>query len=375
MDCRIGIELKRELDELFEKALMANVTPGAVVAVSIVRLQSERKNFVFNYGYTSIFTGRERVKETTFFDLASLTKPLVTVLCLLNLVQQRLIDSQSTLVELLPLVEVPEDKKEIRLWHLMSHCSGLPAYRPYFVEALGLKKSARKNYFLQSILAEQLEYKPGRRHIYSDLGYILLGEIIEQLTRKRLDVFFKETLVESLGLWDKLYFPSNRGIIEPLSCAVTEICPWTNTLLKGIVHDDNCRVLGGVAGHAGLFGTAGAVLDVCSKLCQIWQGGGTTDLFSTEILHSFLTKRDGSTWTCGFDTPSALSSSSGNLFSASSVGHLGFTGTSLWIDLERGISVVLLTNRVHPSRKNQNHKKLRPAVHNIIMRKLVAIDL
>lgn len=373
MDCTIVKELTRSLNDVFKKAINDKVTPGAVVAVCDLSQGSSEKIYVYSCGYTSNLSGKEKVASTTVFDLASLTKPLVTFLCLLNLVQHRVIDRESTLVELLPHFKIPEDKKNIRLWQLMSHCSGFPAHRPYFVDALALKKSVRKDYFIQSLLAEKLEYLPGSRHVYSDLGYILLGVVVEQLSQKSLDAYVQESVLKPLGLGDKLFFRSPTGKLNPLNYAVTEICPWTHTLLAGVVHDDNCRVMGGVAGHAGLFGTAGGVIDICNLLCEVWQGVRTTELFSRDTLRTFLTKVDGSSWTCGFDTPSTLTSSSGGLFSRSSVGHLGFTGTSMWIDLERGISVVLLTNRVHQSRKNENHKKLRPEVHDIIMGKLLNV--
>lgn len=371
MNSALKQTLKNELEVLLGTALSERVASGAAMAVSVMNSGSGRDSFSYSCGYTSRTGEKRRVTESTFFDLASLTKPLVTALCLLTLVQQKRIGLQSRLDDLLPLSTIPKDKLAIELWQLMSHCSGLPAHRPYFVKALTLKPTDRSEYFLQSILSEKLEYRTGSRHVYSDLGYILLGKVIEQLTGKGLNSYFEETILQVLELQGKLIYPGLKGPLGAANCVATEVCPWTRRLLCGIVHDDNCRVMGGVAGHAGLFGTAGGVMELCAFLGNVWQGRERTELFSTELLRRFLTRRDSSTWTCGFDTPSPLYSSSGSHFGPASIGHLGFTGTSFWIDLKRGISVVLLTNRVHPSRKNEKIKKLRPKVHDLIMEKLV----
>lgn len=357
------------LDEFFAGAVSEKITPGAAVGVSLFTEESSKEPFTYHYGNVGYRSNDLKIKEDTFFDLASLTKPLVTVLCLLKLVQKKIIYKDTTLAELLPLTEVPIDKKNIQLWQLMSHCSGLPAHRVYYREALAIPQSARKDFYIQSILAENLEYIPGQKHIYSDLGYILLGHVIEQQSGKGLDIFF-EDMVKPFGLHNILKYRP-LGYNEALAnCAFTEVCPWTHRMLCGVVHDDNCRVMGGVAGHAGLFGTVRGVIDLCTLICEVWQGRNIKNLFSPALLRSFLHKTDGSSWTCGFDTPSGCNSSSGKLFSPLSVGHLGFTGTSLWIDIEKGISVVLLTNRVHPTRKNEKLKKLRPEFHNIIMENL-----
>lgn len=371
MDSRNEKELHEALAELLGQSVHENVIPGAVVAVSRIHADKDPEKIIHVCGYTERSEKREPVTETTVFDLASLTKPLVVVISLLHLLQQRKITLDSTLVELLPLVGVPEDKKGIQLWQLLSHCSGLPAHRPYFVSALGIRKTERKAYFIRSILAEPLAYPPGKRHIYSDLGYILLGAAIEQLTSRSLDVFYSEYVLKPLGLTEMLSFIPVKKAFQSGTCAATEVCPWTNRLLAGIVHDDNCRVMGGVAGHAGLFGTAGGVLNVCTLLCGVWKGWTSTELFSRDLLRTFLTRRKGTTWTCGFDTPSTFHSSSGSRFSSSSVGHLGYTGTSLWLDLERGISVVLLTNRVHPVRSNDGIRLLRPRAYDVVMERLI----
>ena len=144
-------------------------------------------------------------------------------------------------------------------------------------------------------------------------------------------------------------------------------------MLSGVVHDENCRAVGGVAGHAGLFGTVEGVLELCNHLVRQLRGEETHPAYSNEKLRQLLTRHGESTWMYGFDTPSIKGSSSGMYFSDQSAGHLGFTGTSFWIDLARGISVVLLTNRVHPTRENYGIRKFRPLFHDIVMKALLKI--
>jgi CubicO group peptidase (beta-lactamase class C family) len=372
MNRKIKEKMKKELSELLDRAIIQKITPGAAVAVSRCEGETCVDKIIVCRGNTHYERGKRPVTEDTFYDLASLTKPLVTVVSLMTLLQRNQVSLKSSLTDLLtPASVLPDDKKKITLWQLMSHCSGLPAHRPYFADALAIKREKRKGFFLQSILAEDLQYRPATTHLYSDLGYIILGFVIEKVTGMDLDGYFEQMVSKPLCLEKVLKFGPLSACREHLNCAVTETDPWNHNWLCGVVHDDNCRTMGGVAAHAGLFGTAGGVLRLCDLLCETWQGRGRRDLFSPEVLHRVATQRQGSSWTCGFDTPSSCQSSSGRYFGPSSIGHLGFTGTSMWLDLSRGISVVLLTNRVHPSRKNEAIRRLRPELHDIIMENML----
>lgn len=362
--------LKDVIDQLLTAAVTDGVTPGAVAGVAVVSKKSERKSCICSSGFTTRERTRTEVTAKTVYDLASLTKPLVTVLCTLHLVERKVLTLDMVLSDLLPFSTVPDDKKNIQLRQLLGHCSGFPAHRPYFIEALAVKKGGRKDFFLQSILDEPLEYSPGKMVIYSDLGFILLGYIIEQKTGKSLEQFHRKNILEPLGLQNHFWFTPSVEKRNIDHCAATEICPWTEKPLCGVVHDDNCRVMGGVAGHAGLFGTVEGVLQMGQFMVEVWNGWRTTELFSRELLKLFLTRFPGSTWTCGFDTPSAENSSSGRYFGPASIGHLGFTGCSIWIDLARGCVVVLLTNRVNPSRKNIRIRQFRPLYHDAVMKHL-----
>ncbi len=362
----------KRIDTLLAKAVHERITPGGILGVSFLDNRVRTQQFTYSFGFTEYGESRYPVTKKTYYDLASLTKPLVTTLSLMKMMEHEQLVEWSTLADILPFTRVPEDKKCITVRQLMSHCSGLPAHKPYYIDALSLKKNRRKDFYLESILSENLVYRPGEKHIYSDLGYIILGSAIEQLSGKPLQTVFRE-LTKSLGIVKNSFFfnPSIKDRKSHLFAA-TEVCPWTHERLSGVVHDDNCRVMGGVAGHAGLFGRLGGVLELCSFIAGLWKGmNNRNQLFESEKFRNLLKKQNGTTWVCGFDTPSQENSSSGKYFSSQSIGHLGFTGTSLWIDLERGISIVFLCNRVCPTRKNEKLKKFRPELHNLIMEHLL----
>jgi CubicO group peptidase (beta-lactamase class C family) len=207
--------------------------------------------------------------------------------------------------------------------------------------------------------------------IYSDLGFMILEWMIEHVSGKRLDCFASEMIYNPLGV-DNLFFVdlhTNRKWRAPF--AATEQCPWRKILLSGQVHDENAYVVGGIEGHAGLFGTAAAVYTLVRKLLSAYQGRDSDNLFQTKIVRLFFKRLPKSDKALGFDMPSLKDSSAGHHFSANSVGHLGFTGTSFWMDLDRSVIVILLTNRVHPSRDNVAIKAFRPALHDAVMQCLL----
>jgi CubicO group peptidase (beta-lactamase class C family) len=352
-----------------EEALREGIFPGAAAGF-LIENEKKREKKKWAFGFTDD-EKRDKVNITTYYDLASLTKPFVTVLSLLVLFERKKIDLETNINQLIKF-DIPYDKKEICIGDLMGHKSGLPGYRPYYEELLKIKGTgARKEKIVEYIINEELDYETGSTHIYSDLGFILLGEIVEKISKKPLDMFWTEEVLKPMKLQKKFIFRPAQNNVSYKILAATEKCPWSGKMLKGIVHDENCRALGGVAGHAGLFGTVEGVLDLCGNLLRQWQGKEKHPHYSSENLRKVFRRKKDSTWCYGFDTPSSIHSSSGRYFSDQSVGHLGFTGTSFWIDLSRGIAIALLTNRVHPSRKDERIKQFRPLFHDIIMKQVL----
>ncbi|MGM0682545.1 MAG: serine hydrolase domain-containing protein, partial [Thermodesulfobacteriota bacterium] len=312
------------------------------------------------------------IVKKTFFDLASLTKPLVTTLAVLSLLPKNRIRIEDNL-EVLLEKELDREYKEITLFHLLNHCSGLPAYRPFYRKDLGEHPEERKKNIVREIVSCPLPYRPGQKEEYSDLGFILLGRIVEIKSGGSLDRYFAENILAPLGTAKTLFFNPLERIskINPLKYAATEICPWRQRLIQGEVHDENTFYTGGVSGQAGLFGDAAGVLDLAGVILEMWKGRWHHPRIRNQDLQYFL-KVPGmvkdSSRALGFDTPAPEGSSAGRLLSPKSVGHLGFTGTSFWIDPERELIIVLLTNRIHPSRENNKIREFRPFFHDEITR-------
>ena len=353
-----------QVDSLMRKAVSDRVFPGAVLLVS-----KEDSIVCHNaYGIANLFSRRLMTTET-IFDLASLTKPLATTLAVMILIQKGVIGAEQEIGDILPAFKT-DKKSPIKVRHLLHHSSGLADYRPYYKEIEHLPKKTRKQALRKLLLIEPLMHPIGTKVVYSDLGFMILEWVVEHFSGKRLDEFVYQMIYDPLGL-DNLFFvdlnaKKPRGVF-----AATEKCPWRKILLAGQVHDENAYIVGGVQGHAGLFGTAAAVHMLVSMLLSAYHGTGSDNLFQTEIVRSFFRRLPNTDKVLGFDAPALQNSSAGSYFSANSVGHLGFTGTSFWMDLERSIIVVMLTNRVHPSRDNLAIKAFRPKLHDAVMRSLL----
>ncbi|MBW6520975.1 MAG: serine hydrolase [Desulfoarculaceae bacterium] len=385
--------LSQRLYAIFTNALENNNFPGAAVGISLWNGKKYDGN-IYYYGLAQSCPERVQLTRDTFFDLASLTKPLATVPALLSLMEEGRITWNMNLGNIFP-AEIPEDKISITIKQLMSHCSGLPAHKEYFnklltpmngisafrrlfscqknkkiiCKALKLTGGEKKTVF-KWIVNEELSYPPGEDNLYSDLGFILLGFIIEKISGENLDEYVKKKIYTPLNLQNSLFYAEKAKL--GFAYAATEKCPWAGEILSGRVHDDNCRALGGVAGHAGLFGTIDGVVQWCEHLLSQVKGRSKHPSYGNELVRMAVTKEGLSGWTPGFDTPSATGSSSGRFFSSSSFGHLGFTGTSFWIDPQKELIIVLLTNRVHPNRNNELIRKFRPLFHDTVMRCLSA---
>lgn len=366
MEKRSKRKLSEKLGTIISEALKNNVFS----ACSIGYLKFEEDKVyqpIHHFGRTDRYEEGSRVDRTTIYDLASLTKPLVTALSIMALVEKKKLRLEDELGRYFK--DIRGEIGKIRLDMLLSHSSGLPAHRPYYKVLDEYQQRDRIEAIVRLICNENLVFQPGSNTLYSDLGFILLGRLVEKVTERSLADFWQEEIAQPMGLQKELFFPGQNGLTSEV-CAVTGVCNWSGKRLCGIVHDDNCRMLGGVAGHAGLFGTAFGVLSLIENLLLQYRGIKRHPAYGTEILREFLMKRSGSTWTCGFDTPSLGISSSGRFFSATTVGHLGFTGTSFWLDLTQGLGIVLLTNRVLMGDDLAPIRRLRPLIHDTIMKDL-----
>ena len=352
------------VDKLMRQAITDKVFPGGVLLVA------EKEEIVFfkAYGYAYLLRHTPMTKET-IFDLASLTKPLSTALAVMKLIQHEQIELEDPLSQILTEFE-RTDKAEIKLKNLLYHNSGLPDYRPYYKALEGTARDSRRSALRKLLVQEPLINPIGKTINYSDLGFMILAWVVERVSDQRLDHFVADEIYQPLGL-THLFFMSPNLADSGRHFAATENCPWRKKILEGQVHDENAYVVGGVEGHAGLFGTADNIYRLLVELLSIYRGQRKSALFHKDLLHRFFKRLPGTDKALGFDTPSESGSSCGRGFSQNSVGHLGFTGTSFWMDLERSVIVILLTNRVHPSRENEDIKQFRPVLHDAVRKTMV----
>ncbi len=374
MDIPSFSPLEQQLDFLLQQGIKKGVFPGGA-AVVFSGQGRKRIQGIAASGRTRQDEMGGRIDKNTFFDLASLTKPLATTLLIYNLVEQGIIDWNYKYKDISKR-KTPLDKENISVAHLLSHSSGLSAYRPYFELFKPESGEENKEKIISLILKDPLEYDTGVECRYSDLGFILLGDGIEQVTGQSLDILFTEWITKPLEISEELFFlplPEKKKL--DIKCAATERCKWRNRIIQGEVHDEHCFLMDGVAGHAGLFGTINAVGQLCSSILEGWQGRKKLLPVGRNVLSEGLKKKyEDKTWCLGFDTPSTGYTSAGKFLSKKSIGHLGYSGTSFWIDPERDTGLVLLTNRVHPNRENTKIRQFRPWFHDRVMEFLFSLD-
>ena len=354
-----------QLIALIDKGVDQGVFPGAALLVS------HKGKIIFHEGtgHTSLADQPSPVNEQTLFDLASLTKPLATSLAFMKLVDMGRLHLDQPLSELLPDRSLGE-KENITPRLLLCHSAGFEDWQPFYLQLEKFEPQKRKQILRDKLLELPLLYTPGGKDLYSDLGFMMLEWIIEISSKQSLNQFIQDTIYKPLFLNNLFFIKANKPLtFNREMIAATENCPWRKRTIQGEVHDENAYALGGFSGHAGLFGTAADIFRLASCLMDHYSGQ-KNDLFSPETVRAFFTRQDiakGSTWALGWDTPALTNSSSGKYFSPTSIGHLGFTGTSIWMDLEKEIIVILLTNRVHPDRNNIKIREFRPMIHDQIM--------
>jgi CubicO group peptidase (beta-lactamase class C family) len=307
------------------------------------------------FGQLTFDAGARPAAEDTIFDLASLTKVLATTPLVMQQVERGALGLDDPVSHHIAAWR-GADRAGVAVRDLLAHCSGLPSWRPLFKERKG------RTEFEAAISSQPLEYVPRSQSIYSDLDFMLLGFMLES-GRGLSDRF--TTLLAQMGAAEDIQF--NPSPLWSARTAPTENDPWRGRLLVGEVHDENAWALGGVAGHAGLFGTAGAVGACARHLMQVL--AGRVGIVTRSTLETFVSRRSdvpGSSRALGWDTMLSTSSC-GTKMSARAFGHTGFTGTSLWIDPELDVYVVLLTNRVYPNRANEAIKTVRRALHDAVI--------
>ena len=376
--------IKRKLarvDRALDKAIDGAEMPGAVVYARMAR-EGEILEHVSERGFAVLRPERIPVQRETIFDIASLTKPMATVTSIALLVADGEIALDDPVAKVLPSF-ADRDKDAVTFRHLLTHSAGLKPWRGFHEQ---LKEREKKSFdllvqtpvgrewILDRVLRSGLVHELGEAAVYGDLDFIALGAAVEAISGERLDVFCQRRIFEPLGLSNTFYLPlPEDGSVyagDPelrRRIAATENCPWRKRIVWGEVHDPNAAAMGGVAGHAGLFSTADDLMTFGQTWLDAWHG--RSDFLPQELVREFARRQDlpeDSDWALGWDTPAAEGSTSGTRFSADSIGHLGFTGTSLWIDLAQEAVVVMLTSRHHLVEKRSKFT-LRAEIHDYVM--------
>ena len=349
--------------DIINQGISSKIFPGAqILVVKDNKLISQK-----SFGKLSYDENSRVVNNSTIYDIASITKVLSVTPIAMKLIGQKKLSLGHTLEQYYPsLYGKPNGKITIK--HLLTHSSGL---KP-FIEFYKQDPNIQKEQMLYNIFSSSLDYNPGDKHQYSDLGIIILMDIIEKVSQSSLDNLCERWVFDPIRMKNTSYNPSDsiKDNIAP-----TEIDDYfRNRVLLGEVHDENAYLLNGVSGHAGIFSNS---YDL-AKYAQLFLNGGIwlgNRVLSYDKIQEFSTRQElppGSDRALGWDTPSRNGrSSAGDYFSEHSYGHLGFTGTSLWIDQEKNIIIVLLTNRVHPTRENGGMYTIRRKFHTEIMKAIL----
>ena len=344
---------------VLQQALTDSIFPGAQVVVAKEgELIWSHQIGTLTYDYDS-----PSVAENTIYDIASLTKVAATTPVMMKLVERKLLPLDEPVFHFFPKFS-GEMKDQITVRHLLTHSAGLKPFEEY---PLGTTPDD----ILNDIISKPLISIPGEEYHYSDFGPILLAKICEKVTGESFDDFASKTIFRSLGM-ENTFFNPNSNLFERI--VPTEVdTVYGRGLVRGIVHDERAWQLGGVAGHAGLFSTAGDLALYAQLMMDegFFQG---RRYFKRKTIAEFIRRQNippESERTLGWDTPSEKGSSSGDYFSEGSYGHTGYTGTSMWIDPNRKITIILLTNRVHPTRNRGGMFEVRRDFHNAVMKTLL----
>lgn len=316
------------------------------------------------------------VTAETIYDVASITKTIATAASLMKLVETGAADVNQPVQPLIEELAAP-NTAAIRIAHLLGHASGFPAHLCFYQRLLAgerLGAATAREALLRMVATTPLEYATGTKTIYSDLGYITAGFAIERLTGERLDAVASRLVFEPLGMAATRYvdLTASPPVPRPSPVAPTEVCPYRG-LVIGEVHDDNAHAAGGICGHAGVFSTGPDLERFARAIISAWHGDGHSH-FERDVVRYFATTSAAPkvTQVLGFDRPDPRmgESAAGDLWPRDGFGHMGFTGCAMWLDPARGRYVILLTNRVHPSRDKEGIKPFRRRVIDEVVRRM-----
>ncbi len=347
-----------KVDSVVNAAIIDSAFPGADLLVA----QNGKIIYQKAYGHYTYDPASGSIALNTMWDMASCTKVTATTTAAMMCYDRGLFKLDDKVAKYLP--EFGKNGKEnVTIRNLLVHDSGLrpdiKSYKAY--DTVANKTQAVMN----EIFNDTLVYPTGTKMVYSDLNFILMGKIIEKVTRQPLDKFCEKNIFKPLGMKSTMFNPP-ASLIDRI--APTEIDNyWRHRLIRGTVHDETSQLLGGVAGHAGLFSTVGDLAKLLQMLLQKGKYGGKRFIKASTVEMFVKKQSDLSTRALGWDTKSPEHSSAGHYFSDISYGHTGFTGTSMWTDPTRKLFVIYLTNRVYPTRNNSKIMRVRPAVHDAII--------
>ncbi|HEX7476255.1 MAG TPA: serine hydrolase domain-containing protein [Polyangiales bacterium] len=353
--------VQREASRLMDAGVAGQAFPGGVACVN---WRDGDQVLSVDVAAGKLRMGETEVRPSTPYDLASLTKPIVATAAL------RLVAAGKLSLDVRTDSVVTDVRGGVgglaTLEMLLTHRSGLADWGGLYLDVPHDPGTAAARRWILSEASRRPAEGEVKGPLYSDLGYLIAGEVIARTAGEKLDRVISREVTDPLGISSELFFPAalapDRRAQMVREAAPTEWCEWRGRLIRGEVHDENCAAFGGVAGNAGLFGTARAVATFCRAVLDSVLGRG--DFLPQKLIEDALKPIEGTSLRLGWDGKSADSSSAGRRMSARTFGHLGFTGTSMWCDPERDLVIVLLTNRVHPSRANERIKGFRPGFHD-----------
>ncbi len=396
--------------EMLAQGVEDQVFPGAVLLVGkqgeVVFFESVGQKYVPEYAPINHADPRPTSAMTvdTVFDIASLTQPIITASLIMTLVEQGKIKLDERVTRYIPGFGV-FGKSEIKIRHLLEHSSGLIHWHPFFEDLIDLNSSSRlgilasrtaKDYVYNAVHKLNAKHKPSTRQIFSDIGYIILGELIETLTGYPLEKAAQRFLIQPLKMRNTSFIDLSlikRGTLStvPDLVAPTEFCPWRKRVICAEVHDDNAWAMGGISGHGGCFSTAEDLhMYACHLLAAYF---GESSFASRRTVREFLypwtsldadevqfehdvrgmRDQDRYRWRYGWEGACDDNGMDQAHFSPFAVGHSGFTGCSLWLEPESGVDIILLSNRIHPTRNNKLMKTYRPLLHEAVIEALTSV--